>query len=143
MNVRFLGLLIVSCAALVFGSAYAQQPKSAAFKVQSGLFIFEKIEPVELSKKEIVANSAAFLAEKFKSSKSVIELRDDEIGKIVGDVILRNPKAKFLSAFPAVKARIIIDARTDAIVFKQPTLSALMEMGMSLHGQLKEPINTG
>lgn len=111
MNFKFLRTLIISCAALVVGAAYAQQPKSAAFKVESGLFIYEKIEPVELSKKEIIANSAAFLAEKFRSSKSVIELRDDELGKIVGDVILRNPKAKFLSAFPAVKARIIIDAK--------------------------------
>ena len=111
MNFKILKALILCSGVLVAGAAYAQQPKSTGFKVEDGLFLYEKIEPVELSKKEIIAHSAAFLAEKFKSSKSVIELRDDELGKIVGDVILRNPKAKFLSAFPAVKVRIIIDAK--------------------------------
>ncbi|MFD0727448.1 DUF4468 domain-containing protein [Lysobacter brunescens] len=111
MKIRTFKALLLSVALLGAPSVFAKQPKSAEFKVENGLFVYEKIEAVDLSKREIVSHAAAFLAEHFKSSRSIIELRDDELGKIVGDIIVKNPKAKMLSAFPAIRTRIIIDAK--------------------------------
>jgi len=64
-----------------------------------------------MNKKKIIAHSAAFIAEKFVSAKSVIQLKDPELGKIVGDVVLMNSKAKFLDAFKGIKGRLIVDAK--------------------------------
>lgn len=111
MNRPSIRALLVVAALIAASPVFAKQPKSAAFKVENGLFVYEKIGSVDLSRREIVAHSAAFFAEHFKSSRSIIELRDDELGKIVGDIIVANPKARMLSAFPAIHTRIIIDAK--------------------------------
>lgn len=106
--------LVAACAATLLFSAFpvcAQQPKSPEFKVEEGLFVFERIEAVDLNKKEIVSHTAAFIAEKFKSSKQVLELRDDELGKIVGDIVLHNPDAGMFDGFKSIKARLIVEAK--------------------------------
>jgi hypothetical protein len=104
---------IATIAFLLAGSAAhaARQPKSPDFKVENELFVFEKISPVELSKKEIITQAAAFIAAKFVSARSVIQLQDAELGKIVGDVILHDRDARMLAAFKGVKVRITIDAK--------------------------------
>ncbi len=59
----------------------------------------------------IVEQANAFIAEKLVSAKSVIELRDDELGKIVGDVVLANKDAKLFDAFKGIKTRMTLDAK--------------------------------
>lgn len=100
MRVRRMWITALVGAVLLTSTVSAREPKSPEFKVHDGLFLFEKVESVELTKKEVVAHAAAFIAEKFKLSKSVIELRDDELGKIVGDVVLANPNAKMARPSP-------------------------------------------
>jgi len=71
--------------------AFAEESKNEE-KLSDGPYVFEKIESVDLSKSEIITYSAAFIAEKFVSAKSVLQLKDAELGKIVGDVVLMNSK---------------------------------------------------
>lgn len=80
-------------------------------KSNDAAYVFERIENVEMNKNEIIAHSAAFIAEKFVSAKSVIQLKDPELGKIVGDVVLMNSKAGFFDAFKGIKGRLILDAK--------------------------------
>lgn len=115
----------------------AQQPKSAELKVDSGLFVYEKIESVELSRREIIGYAAAFLAEKFKSSKSVIELRDEDLGKIVGDVILKDEKAGMFDAFKEIKARIILDAKHGRYRLQATNLVGLDGNGNTTFGKIE------
>ena len=106
-------ITIVSIALLLVGSVAhaAKQPKSPEFKVENELFVFERIAPVELSKNEIITQAAAFIAAKFVSAESVIQLQDAELGRIVGDVVLHDRDARMLAAFKGIKARITIDAK--------------------------------
>lgn len=78
---------------------------------EDGAYVFERIESVELSKIEIISHSTAFLAEKFVSAKSVIQLKDPELGKIVGNVVLMNAKPGYFDAFKGIKARLVLDAK--------------------------------
>ncbi|MEA3421703.1 MAG: hypothetical protein U9Q97_08525, partial [Acidobacteriota bacterium] len=39
------------------------------------------------------------------------QLKDPELGKIVGDVVLMNSKAGFLDAFHGIKTRVVLDAK--------------------------------
>ena len=92
---------------LIIGCAGMQQINEAT----DSAFVFERIENVEMDKKDIISNSVAFIAEKFVSAKSVIQLKDPELGKIVGDVVLMNSKSGFLDAFHGIKTRIVLDAK--------------------------------
>lgn len=103
--------VLFACSALSGTALAGKQPNSPIFKVEDGLFIYEKVIETELTKKEAVAYSAAFIAEKFKSAKIVIELRDEDLGKLVGTVILKDRDARVLAAFKAIQARIVIDAK--------------------------------
>jgi hypothetical protein len=80
-------------------------------KEDGGTYLFERIESVDLSKIEIISHSTAFIAEKFVSAKSVIQLKDPEMGKIVGNVVLMNPKPGYFDAFKGIKARLVLDAK--------------------------------
>jgi hypothetical protein len=91
-------------------AVYAEEG-NAEEKPSDGPYVFERVENVDLNKSEIVAHSAAFIAEKFVSAKSVIQLKDPELGKIVGDVVLMNSKARFLDAFKGIKGRLVLDAK--------------------------------
>jgi hypothetical protein len=90
--------------------AYCDEAKKEE-KASDVAFVFERIENVELTKNEIIAHSTAYIAEKFVSAKSVIQMKDPELGKIVGDIVLMNPKAGFLDAFKGIKGRLVIDAK--------------------------------
>jgi hypothetical protein len=74
-------------------------------------YVFEKVESVDLSRKEIIAHANAFIAERFVSAKSVIQLNDPELGKIVGDVVIMNSQAGFFDAFKGIKTRLVLDAK--------------------------------
>jgi hypothetical protein len=102
------GFLIV--ALLANDAALAQDIKKEASSADAP-YVFERIENVELSKKEIVAHTSAFIAEKFVSARSVIQLNDSELGKLVGDVVLMNTQAGFFDAFKGIKTRLVLDAR--------------------------------
>jgi hypothetical protein len=93
---------------LLVGRAVAQDARNDS---SSAPYVFEKIETIDLKKKEIIGHANAFIAEKFVSAKRVIQLTDADLGKIVGDVILMNPDAGFFEAFKGIKTRLILDAR--------------------------------
>ncbi|WP_277058753.1 DUF4468 domain-containing protein [Trichlorobacter lovleyi] len=77
----------------------------------SGAYVYEKIQTVDMKKAEIISLLTAYIAEKFVSAKSVIQLRDSGLGKIVGDVILWSKDAGFFDAFQGIKARLVIDSK--------------------------------
>lgn len=105
-------LFIVAALVAACGvSVHAEPDDRPQFKVVHGRITYESVQALDLTKKEIIAHASAFIAEKFRSAKSVIELRDDELGKIVGDVILRDPDAGSWAAFTGVKVRLVIDAK--------------------------------
>ena len=96
----------------------------------NGLYVFERVENVDLNKSEIVAHSAAFFAEKFVSAKSVIQLKDPELGKIVGDVVLMNSKARFLDAFKGIKGRLVLDAKDGKYRLQMSNIEAIDGNGL-------------
>lgn len=102
--------LAVMAIVVIVPVAFAEESKNEE-KLSDGPYVFEKIENVDLSKSEIITYSAAFIAEKFVSAKSVLQLKDAELGKIVGDVVLMNSKAGFFDAFKGIKSRLVIDAK--------------------------------
>ncbi len=114
-------------------NAYADEEK-----VSEGLYIYERIENVDLNKSEIVAHSNAFIAEKFVSAKSVIQLKDPELGKIVGDVVLMNSKAGFFDAFKGIKVRLVIDAKDGKYRMQMSNIEAIDGNGdVSAFGKLE------
>jgi hypothetical protein len=50
-------------------------------------FAFQMIEEIPMPKSEIYKNSLLWLAETFRSSKAVIDLKDEELGTIIGNGI--------------------------------------------------------
>lgn len=73
---------------------------------------YEQIKDVAgLGKKEIVAQTNAFIAETFKSGKTVTEMSDADAGKIIGNVILIDPAAGILSPFKGFQATMTVDAK--------------------------------
>jgi hypothetical protein len=107
---QVLPFLLAIVAATSAPLAYCEDTK-VEDKPADVAYIFERIENVELNKSEIIAHSAAFIAEKFVSAKSVIQLKDPELGKIVGDVVLMNSNAGFFDAFKGIKGRLVLDAK--------------------------------
>jgi hypothetical protein len=103
-------LLTVLAIILIVPAAYAEESKNKE-ELSDIPYVFEKIENVDLNKSEIITHSTAFIAEKFVSAKSVLQLKDAELGKIVGDVVLMNSKAGFFDAFKGIKGRLVIDAK--------------------------------
>jgi hypothetical protein len=91
----------------VHAAAFGQDAKSSA----DAPYVFERISTVDLGKKELIAHVNAFIAERFVSGKSVVQLNDPELGRIVGDIVLMNPTAGFFDAFKGIKTRFIVDAR--------------------------------
>jgi hypothetical protein len=83
----------------------------AQIEKADGAYVFERIERVDLSKSEIISHSTAFIAEKLVSAESVIRLKDPEMGKIVGDVVLMNAKAGYFDAFKGIRTRLVLDAK--------------------------------
>lgn len=75
------------------------------------LYIYEKVMSIELSKSDIILFSSAFIAERFTSAKSVVQLKDTELGKLVGNVILMNSNASFFDAFHGINGKLIIDSK--------------------------------
>jgi hypothetical protein len=103
---RALAMLLIPVASLLCGAA-----RGEGTTPDDKPYVFEKIESVDLSKKEIIAHANAFIAERFVSAKSVIQLSDSELGKIVGDVVLMNAQAGFFDAFKGIKIRLVLDAK--------------------------------
>lgn len=87
-------------------------------------YVFERIDNIEMIKSEIIMNAHAFIAEKFVSAKSVIQLKDEELGKIVGDVVLMNSKAKMFDAFKGIQTRITLDAKDQKYRFQASNIEA-------------------
>jgi hypothetical protein len=105
-------------------------PASADDKPDAKPYVFERIESVELSKSEIVAHAGAFIAEKFVSAKSVIQLKAPELGKIVGDVVLMNKDAGFLDAFKGIKGRLVLDAKDGKYRLQMSNIEAINGNGV-------------
>jgi hypothetical protein len=101
-----IGLLSLVAVA-IHSTAVGQDMKSSA----DALYVFERIATVDMKKAEIVAHVNAFIAERFVSGKSVIQLSDPELGRVVGDVVLMNSKAGVFDAFKGIKTRIVVDAK--------------------------------
>src|SRR5216117_2098128 len=102
-------LCFISILASSFGVVAEEEKKEAS--TSETPYIFEKIESVELTKKEIIAHANAFIAERFVSAKSVIQLNDSDLGKIVGDVVLMKPQPGAFDAFKGIKTRLVLDAK--------------------------------
>jgi len=101
-------------------------------------YVFEKIEKVKLTKKEIIIYSVAFISEKFKSAKTVIQLKDQELGKIIGDIVLMNSEAGFFDAFKGIKTRIKIDAKDGKYRFQSSNVEGVDGNGIiSSFGKLE------
>jgi hypothetical protein len=108
---NILPAMLFSLISVFYGPAVNGEEARREDKAADSPYVFEKIENVELNKKEIIAHSNAFIAEKFVSAKSVIQLNDAELGKIVGDVVLMNSKAGFFDGFKGIKTRLVLDAK--------------------------------
>lgn len=130
-------LLAVLVAAASVPVVYADEAKSEE-KPTDTAYVFEKIENVDLNKNEIITHSTAFIAEKFVSAKSVIQLKDPELGKIVGDVVLMNSKAGFFDAFKGIKGRLVLDAKDGRYRLQMSNIEAIDGNGVvSSFGRLE------
>ena len=117
-------LLAVLAVALIVPVVYTEEAKTEE-KPSDGPYVFERIENVDLNKSEIIIHSTAFIAEKFVSAKSVIQLKDPELGKIVGDVVLMNSKAGLFDAFKGIKGRLVLDAKDGRYRLQMSNIEAI------------------
>ncbi|WP_132999805.1 DUF4468 domain-containing protein [Luteimonas arsenica] len=93
-------------------------------------YVWEKIQTVDLTQREIITYSNAYIAEKFGSGKEVVELNDPDLGKLVGTVILMNEDAKLLHAFHGIRGRLIIDAKDGRIRIQMHNIVATDSKGV-------------
>jgi hypothetical protein len=110
LTMRLIGVLIGATSILSVASVTAQEAKKDGPAADTP-YVFERIESVELTKKEIIAHANAYIAENFVSARRVIQLSDPELGKIVGDVVLMKGDAGLFDAFKGIKTRLVLDAR--------------------------------
>lgn len=105
---RFLVLIAII---VLSASAYAQE----AFAVDS-------IHDVAMPRDEIFNNAALWLAESTRSSKSVIELKDKELGTIIGNAAA-DLRINFLTVIPIeFKLRIDVKENKYRMTFSQVRL---------------------
>jgi hypothetical protein len=116
-------LVALGCVPTVYAEAAQTEKEDAGY-------VFERIESVDLSKIELISHSTAFIAEKFRSAKSVIQLKDLEMGKIVGDVVLMNPKAGYFDAFNGIRARLVLDAKNGKYRLQMSNIEAVDGYGV-------------
>jgi hypothetical protein len=129
--------LFAILAVAVVPAVYAEEAKTEE-NPSAGPYVLERVENVDLSNSEIVAHSAAFIAEKFVSAKSVIQLKDPELGKIIGDVVLMNSKARFLDSFKGIKSRLVLDAKDGKYRLQMSNIEAIDGNGvLSPFGKLE------
>ena len=117
-------LLVVLAVVAIVPAVYAEEVKNEE-KPSDGPYVFERIENVDLNKSEIIIHSTAFIAEKFVLAKSVIQLKDPELGKIVGDVVLMNSKAGLFDAFKGIKGRLVLDAKDGRYRLQMSNIEAI------------------
>lgn len=128
--------------AMILGVALLLLSQMAQAKEDKPPFIWEKIATVDLTKKEIVTYTNAFIAEKFVSGKSVIELTDPERGKIVGTVVLMNPDAKMLNPFHGIYGRLIVDAKDGRYRLQMTNIVAVDSKGLKANwGEIESANN--
>lgn len=109
----------------------AKRAEKAANRAdQDKPYVFTKVHQIDLSKKEIILHIRAYIAEKFVSAKSVIEISDLELGKLVGDISLRDPEAGWLSVYRGINARIMFDAKDGKYRLKATNVVNLSQEGL-------------
>ena len=59
------------------------------------------------------------------SAKSVIQLKDPELGKIVGDVVLMKSKAGLFDAFKGIMGRLVLDAKDGRYRLQMSNIEAI------------------
>jgi hypothetical protein len=60
----------------------------------------------------------------------VIQLKDLEMGKIVGDVVLMNPNAGYFDAFKGIRARLVLDAKDGKYRLQMSNIEAVDGYGV-------------
>ena len=111
MNKYLLLLLLLFIPSLLLASGKNKEP-----------YVYKSINEVSLTKAEIISYSSQFIAQKFVSGKSVIELKDKELGKIVGNIVLMNKKAKFFHAFKGISGNMTISAKKGKFKFEMASI---------------------
>ena len=74
-------------------------------------FVFAEVRKVDLTKEEIITNTAVFIAQKFVSSKSVIDVNSPTQGKLAGNIILKDPDAGWLDIYKYISLQLIVEAK--------------------------------
>lgn len=75
-------------------------------------FIVEIIRPASLPKEALFNQTALWMAESFQSSKEAIELKDKELGTIIGNAST-NVDIGFISFMPSVLVPVTFKLRID------------------------------
>lgn len=106
---------------------------------------FKRIGEVSLSKGEIVRFTRSYFAEKFVSGRDVVQMADEQLGKVVADVILDDPNAGMFDVFTRIKARLAIDAkdgryRLRAVDIVGLSSDSLDERGGDINGMNRDRI---
>lgn len=105
-------------------------------------YVWEHIANVDLTQKEIITHTNAYIAEKFVSGRHVVELNDPDLGKLVGTVTLMDPDAKMLSAFHGINGRLIVDAKDGRYRLQMTNIVAVdSKMQKSGWGQIESANN--
>lgn len=100
-----MSFMFIISAPAVYGDASEEEQDNDA------PFVYEKVTSIDMNKAEIILHSSAFIAERFTSAKSVIQLKDTDLGKLVGNVVLMNSDAGFFDAFQGINGKLIIDSK--------------------------------
>ena len=128
-------LLAVLGAAFLALPIYVGESKS---ETTDGRYVYERIETVDLKKSEIVAYAAAFIAERVVSGRSAIQLTDSQLGKIIGDVELMNPRTGSSDSFKGIKCRLVLDAKDGRFRLQISNVEAIDRFGaLSPFGKLE------
>ena len=74
--------------------------------------IFQSVTEVETAKEEIFENSLKWLAENFISSKEVLEYKNKDEGKIIGNIVLKvNVSEGIMDFIRPIRMTLIIEAK--------------------------------
>jgi len=74
--------------------------------------VFQSVTEVELAKEDIFENSLKWLAENFISSKEVLEYKNKDEGKIIGNIILKvNVSLGSMEFIRPIRMTLIIESK--------------------------------
>lgn len=115
--------IIITLAAIM--AAFTSPASAQSLDEQMKPYEFTIVEKVDVHKADIIKYAQTYFTETLDGGKDAIQLADPERGQLIGDIVLIDKDAGFLSAFRAIRTRVVIDSKDGRFRLRGTNIQAL------------------